>query len=71
MMQDPQAQLARMYVEEFLRSKGLTAESVRDLPAETAHQMMVGASTYAALKLAEMEKKSQIVQELHGGSQSD
>ncbi len=71
MMQDPHAHLARMYVEEFLRSKGLDAERVRDLPPETARRMMVEASTYAALKLAEMEKKSQVIQELHGGSPSD
>ena len=71
MMQDPQAHLARMYVEEFLRSKGLTVETVRDLPPEITHQIMVEASTYAALKLAEMEKKSQVARELHGGSQSD
>jgi hypothetical protein len=71
MMQDPQAHLARKYVEEFLRSKGLSAESVRDLPPEIAHRMMVDASTYAALKLAEVEKKSQIVQDLHGGPTSD
>lgn len=71
MMQDPQAQLAKMYVEEFLRSKGLTVETVHDLPTETTHQIMVEVSTYAALKLAEVEKKSQVIHELHGGSQSD
>jgi len=70
-MQDPQAHLARMYVEEFLRSKGLTAATVHDLPPETTHQIMVEASTYAALKLAEVEDKSQVSQELHGGSQAD
>jgi len=71
MMQDPQAQLAKMYVEEFLRSKGLTVEMVHDLPSETARQIMVEASTYAALKLAEVENKSQVIQDMHGGSQSD
>ena len=71
MMQDPHAHLARMYVEEFLRTKGLAAESVQDLPPEIARRMMVEGSTYAALKLAEVEKKSQIVQDLHGGPTSD
>ena len=71
MMQDPQAQLARLYVEEFLRAKGLTVETVHDLRSETAHQIMVEASTYAALKLAEVENKSKVIQAMHGGSQSD
>ncbi len=71
MMHDPQAQLAKMYIEGFLRSKGLTVETVHDLPTETAHQIMVEASTYAALKLAEMERKSQVIHELHADSQSD
>ena len=70
-MQDPQAVLARLYVEEFLRSKGLTVETVRDLPTESAHRIVVEASTYAALKLAEVENKSQVIHDMHGGSQSD
>jgi hypothetical protein len=68
MSQDPQEQLAELYVAEFLRAKGLTIESVRELPAGRAHQIMVDASTYAALKLAEVEKKSQMARELSGGS---
>ena len=68
MSQDPQGRLAELYVTEFLRAKGLTIESVRGLPAELAHQIMIEASTYAALKLAEVEKKSQMAKELSGGS---
>lgn len=68
MSQDPQEQLAELYVAEFLRTKGLTIESVRELPADRAHQVMIEASTYAALKLAEVEKKSQMARELSGGS---
>ena len=68
MSQDPQARLAELYVTEFLRAKGLTIESVRELPTERAHQIMIEASTYAALKLAEVEKKSQMAKELSGES---
>jgi hypothetical protein len=60
-----------MYVEEFLRDKGLTAESLADLLAERTRQIMVEASTYAALKLAEVENKSQLAHELECVSQSD
>ncbi len=68
MSQDPQGRLAELYVTEFLRAKGLTIESVRELPAERAQQIMIEASTYAALKLAEVEKKSQMARDLSGGS---
>jgi hypothetical protein len=71
MLQDPQARLAESYVTEFLREKGLTAESLRELSAERVRQIMVEASTYAALKLAEVETKSRMAQDLHGVSQAE
>lgn len=71
MSQDPQGRLAELYVTEYLRAKGLTVEQVRELPAERAQQIMIEASTYAALKLAEVEKKSQMARELSGGSGND
>ncbi len=33
-MEDPQAQLARLYIEEYLRSKSFTTKSLRDLPEQ-------------------------------------
>ncbi len=69
-MQDPTAQLGKMYIEEFLRSKGHTWESVCQLPKEEAKKLMTDASTYAAVKLAEVYAKAHTVEELHGTLES-
>lgn len=69
-MQDPQEKLARMYVEEFLRGKGYTFDSIRAMPEEIAKKVMAEASTYAACKLAEVERRAHIMEEIHGVSQT-
>jgi hypothetical protein len=65
-MQNPQEQLAQMYIEEYLRTKGLTMKSVRELPEEQARKVMIEASTYAATKLCEVEKRAQMMSDLKG-----
>jgi hypothetical protein len=65
MMNDPQAELVNHYIEAFLHDKGYTWQSVLALPAAEARQLFVGASTYAALKLAEVEDKARLVHLLH------
>ncbi len=67
-MEHPQEQLAEMYVDEYLRSKGHTMKSVRELPEEQAKKIMIEASTYAAMKLVEVEKRAQMVHDLRGVS---
>ncbi len=69
-MQDPQEKLAQMYVDEYLRGKGLTMQSVLKLPEAEAKRIMTEASTYAAMKLCEVERRAAIVQEIHGASSS-
>lgn len=69
-MENPQEQLARMYLDEYLRGKGHTFESVRALPEEIAKKIMAEASTYAACKLAEVERRAHIMDEIHGISQT-
>ena len=70
-MEDPQMALARFYVEQYLRSKSFTTKSLRDLPEEQARRLMVEASTYAALKLAEVETRAHMVGDIHGNPQSE
>ena len=70
MMEDPSAQLGKMYIEEYLHMQGFTWESVCQLPKEEAKKLMTDASTYAALKLAEVYAKAHTVEELHGTLQS-
>ena len=70
-MEDPQMALARFYVEQYLRSKSFTTKSLHDLPEEQVKRLMVEASTYAALKLAEVETRAHMVGDMHGDPQSD
>jgi hypothetical protein len=65
MMKDPQAELARHYIEAFLRDKGYSWQSVQGLPEAEARQLFIEASTYTALKLAEIEDKAHLVHVLH------
>jgi hypothetical protein len=70
-MEDSQAGLARLYVEQYLRSKSFSTKSLRDLPEEEARRLMVEASTYAALKLAEVETRAHMMGDIHGNPQSE
>ncbi len=65
-MEDPEAKLATVYIEEYLRSRGQSLESICNLPKDQARQLMIEASTYAATKLAEVENKARALQEIHG-----
>ena len=67
-MEDPQAKLGRMYIEEFLRNRGHTWDSVRKLPDEAAKKIMIEASTYAAIKLCEVDARAHVVKEMHGAA---
>jgi hypothetical protein len=66
MMQDPTAHLGQAYIEEYLHGKGHTWDSVCHLPKDEAKTLMTEASTYAALKLAEVYARGHVVEELHG-----
>ena len=70
-MQDPQEKLEKMYLEEFLHSKGHTWTSVAALPEVERKKILTEASTYVSIKLAEMESKAHVIEELHGTHSSD
>jgi hypothetical protein len=55
----PQSALERHLVEDYLQSKGYTKEELQKLPKDQAKALMREACTYASLKLAELEAKSQ------------
>lgn len=67
-MQEPEAVLERMYIEEYLRQKGHTLQSVHALPKQEAERLMVEASTYASGRLAEVETRAHFVQDIHGSA---
>ncbi len=69
-MQDPQAKLGQMYIEEYLRNKGFSWQQVCEMPPEQAKKLMVEASTYAAMKLTEVDARANVVKQIHDASQS-
>ncbi|HEX9617556.1 MAG TPA: hypothetical protein VGA03_09060 [Anaerolineales bacterium] len=60
----PQSALERHLVEDYLLSKGYHKEDLQKLPKEQAKALMREACTYASLKLAELEAKSQFRNEI-------
>ena len=62
--------LERCLIDEYLKSKGHTLESLKDLPEHEAHQLKTEASTYASGKLSEIEIRARFVQDLHDAGHS-
>lgn len=69
-MEDPDAQLERMFYDEYLRAKGHTSESLSGLPAAEAKRIRTEACTYASVKLAEIRDKAQFVRQLRGTTET-
>lgn len=67
-MEDPEAALETMYIEEYLSGKGHTLQSLQELPEEDARQLMIEASAYASTRLAEVETRAHLMQGIHGAS---
>ena len=65
MSEGPQSALEKKLVEDYLQSKGYTRQDLDALPEEVAKQLMREACTYASLKLAELQAKSQFREEIH------
>ncbi len=66
LMEDPNAQLERALIVEYLKSKGHTFESLHRLPEAEARLLMTEASLYASARLAEVETRANVVHEIHG-----
>ena len=64
--EDIHALLEKTLIEAYLKGKGHTRDDLQDLPEDEARQLMKEASTYASSKLAEVELRANLVQELHG-----
>jgi len=65
LMEDIHAFLEKTLIEAYLKGKGYTLEGLRDLPEEKACQIMTEGSTHASSRLAEVEVKAHLMQELH------
>ena len=64
------ALLERCLIEEYLKSKGYTRESLKRLPDDEAQQIMKEASTYASGKLSEIEIRARFTEDLHDAGSS-
>ena len=64
-MEDPEAQLERAFIDEYLQLHGHDPEAVRWLPEAHVTTLLQAASIYAAGKLAEVESRAHYVQGIH------
>lgn len=62
-----QAYLEWAYLEEHLKSLGFSFEELRTMPSERAKAIMRDASLFASLRMSEVEARSHLIEELHGG----
>lgn len=60
------AELGKSLIDEYLKNRGYTPESLNKLPKDEAHRIMSEASTYASGKLAEIENRARYTQNLQG-----
>lgn len=69
-MQDPESQLERAFIEEFLGARGYDLKALKALPDEQTQSVLKDASVDAAGKLAEVKARAQLIDEIHskGGS---
>jgi hypothetical protein len=64
-MQDPEAQLERALIGEFLQARGYDLRALDALPEDQRKHLLESASVYAAGKLAEIEARARFVHEVH------
>ena len=57
--------LEKVLIETYLKGKGYTLKKLKNMPEEEVKQLMKEAFTYASGKLAEVEVKAHLMQELH------
>ena len=65
-MEDPQSQLERALIDEYVRLHGYDPESVRLRPEAEVMALLEAASTYAAGRLAEFESRAHYVHDIQG-----
>ena len=63
-----QSKLEWKYIQDYLRSKGASLESLGKLPQDEQQRLMCEASQYASLKLAEVESRAKFRHDIHAPS---
>lgn len=67
-VEDRNAILEKALIEEYLKEKGYTLETLKKLPPAAAGKLMKEALQYASLKLEEVAARAHFVKELHDDS---
>lgn len=65
-LQDPEGQLERALIDEFLRARGYDSASLDTLPVDERTRLLQEASVFAGARLTEIEARARYVHELHG-----
>ena len=64
-MEDPQAQLERAFIDEYIRLHGHDPDAIRLLPQAEVMTLLEAASVYAAGRLAEFESRAHYIHDIH------
>ena len=67
--EDPHAQLERAFIQEYLRSRHHSLETLEQLPRDEAARLLQEASIFASGRLTEVESRARLVDELHHASE--
>ncbi len=63
----PSRELEQAYINEYLQGLGYKFEDLKTLPATQHHDLMCAASMFASTRLADVETRSHLIEEMHGG----
>ena len=66
-LEDPQARLERALIEEFLQQRGQSLATV-NFRASDQQALLVQATRYADVRLAEIDARAAYIQQIHGGT---
>ena len=69
-VENTQADLEMMYIDEYLREKGYSMNDLSQLPKQEAKRLMIDACRYVSLKLAEVESRARLRSKIHDATQS-
>lgn len=59
------ASLEKTFILTYLKSRGHTWESLKELPRDERKQLLRSASIFASSKLAEIETRAKLVRDIH------
>ena len=65
-IEDPNADLERALIDDFIRARGYDPARLHELPDEQRRGLQREASAHAAMRLTEMEARAHYIDELHG-----